>query len=248
MKRSYLIAFLLLAIAIAFFAKSNIAGLIRFPMEIFTKSIRTVYTLAVFKNRYEERISALQKEAAYLSSIAAGKKEAAEENQRLRALLALRARHPSKSVAAEVIGRSMSGLNSFVIIDKGAPEGITAGMAVIKEEGLLGRISEVGGTVSKALLLDDPNSRISAAAQRTREQGLVVGIGGGLCRMIYLPAETDVKPDDIVVASQSSEISPHGVLIGRVEKVDREPNNLYSSAIVRPAVSLYRVEEVLCVE
>lgn len=257
MKKTYLVLFLLAGLLLwfvlskpsfAYKARPHIVDLFKLPLKAVTKGTDLVYHLSIFQNRYEERIEVLEKRIAVLTKMAVEKKELVEENQRLRGLLSFKSRLPAKSIAAEVIGRSSTNLETFIIIDKGRSDGITPNMTAAKNEGLIGRILEAGNSTAKVMLIDDPNSRVGAIIQRTREQGMLIGLGGGLCKIIYLSDTTDVKPGDIVVTSEQASISQKGMLIGEVERVVKSPQSLYTSAIVRPYSNLFKIEEVLCIE
>jgi rod shape-determining protein MreC len=228
--------------------RPNIVNLLEFPLKAATSSARGVYGLATFQNRYENKISLLEQKLAVLSRANVQMKELFNENERLRNLLSFKDRFASKTVAAEVIARGQTGWDTFIIIDKGAANGIDADMSVAKSDGLIGRVFEVGPGSAKIMLIDNPTSRVSVAVQRTREQGVLVGLGGGLCKLIYLSYDTDVKPGDIVITSELSSLATKGIPIGEVIKVVKEPRSLYASAIVKPSSNLFKIEEVLCIE
>lgn len=225
-----------------------ITDLAEFPLKIATKVVKGVYNLAASKNRYEKKIAALEKDIALLKKETVATKEILEENQRLRALLLFRAKLPSNAIAAEVIGRDPSSWDSFIIIDKGNSDGVKPNMAIAKSEGLVGEVFEAGENTAKVMLIDNPNSKVGAVIQRTREQGMLIGLGGGLCKIIYLSYDTDAKPGDIVVTGESSSKYLKGILIGEVTAVLKNSNSLYASAIVKPSCNLFKVEEVLCME
>jgi len=228
--------------------KTQTIDVIRFPLKGATKLTGKIYNLAGFQNRYEKKILLLEQKISLLARKAIGTQEILEENQRLRSLLAFKKRISSKTIATEVIARGHLGLDNFIIIDKGSRDGIRVNMSVAKDEGLLGRVFETGKNTSKVTLIDNPNSKIAAVIQRTREQGILVGIGGGFCKMIYLAYGTAAQPGDIVIASELSSISPRGILIGEVVKVLKGPHSLYASALVKPASNLFKIEEVICIE
>lgn len=257
MKKTYLILAALVALLIWFQIarpsvinriRPRIVDLAKFPLKIATKSIRGFYNLATFQNRYEKEIALLENKIALLTRAAVESREVLEENQRLRSLLAFKGRLPSKGIAAEVIARDPSSWDSFIIIDKGKRDGITPDMLIAKGEGLIGRVLEVGQDTSKVMLIDNPNSKIAATVQRTREQGVLVGLGGGFCKIIYLAYDTEAKPGDIILTSESSHASVKGIVIGEITKVLRTPRSLYISALVKPSSNLFKVEEVLCIE
>lgn len=257
MKKTYLILVVLLALLISCQAirppfavnfKTGIVDLAKFPFRVFTKTARGVYNFATFKNRYEKRIAILEKRIELLMKDTAARQEIFTENQRLRGLLSFKSRQPPKTIAAEVIARDPASLESFIIIDKGQRDGIALNMSVARPEGFIGRVFEAGASTAKVMLIDNPNSRIAAAIQRTREQGILVGSGRGLCKLIYLSYDTDAKAGDIVVVNALKNMPPEGLLIGEVTKVLRQASSLYASAVVKPSCNLFKVEEVLCVE
>jgi len=228
--------------------RPSIVDLLEFPLKTTTRSARGLYGLATFQNRYEKKIALLEQKVSSLSRANAQLKELFSENERLRNLLSFKSRFASKAIAAEVIARGQSSWDTFIIIDKGGEDGITTDMSAAKSDGLIGRVFEVGAGSAKIMLIDNPNSRISAAVQRTREQGALVGLGGGLCKLIYLSCDTDLKPGDIVITSELSSLATKGIPMGEVIKVVKEPHSLYASAIVKPSSNLFKIEEVLCIE
>lgn len=257
MKKTYLVVPALLALLIIinlirppFINKirPRIIDFMELPLKAATKSVRGIYNLAAFQNRYEKKISILENQAALLTRATVQIKELLGENERLRKLLLFKSRFVYKSVAAEAIGRDQSSWDTFIIIDKGRRDGITPNMPVAKNEGLVGRVFEVGEGTSKVMLIDNPNSKIGAVVQRTREQGILIGVGRGLCKLIYLSYDTGAKPGDIVIAAKLGSLSMNGILIGEVIKVLKDAHSLYASAVVRPSSNLFKIEEVLCIE
>jgi rod shape-determining protein MreC len=255
--KTYLILLAILAILIwvhfkhpAFIntVKPKITDVMELPFKATTRAFGGLYNLATFKNRYEERISDLEVRLAAVTKTAVQMKELLSENERLRNLLALKGRMNVKSIAAETIARDRSSWNTFIIIDKGARDGIIPDMPVLKPDGLVGRVYEVGDNVSKVILIDNPNSKVAATIQRTREQGIVVGIGSGYCKLMYLSYETEARPGDQVIASELGNIAIKGFLIGEIVKVSKDAKSLYASAVVKPSSNLFKIEEVLCVK
>jgi rod shape-determining protein MreC len=169
------------------------------------------------------------------------------ENTRLKNLLSLKQKSPHKVMAANVIGRSPDNWGSSVIIDKGRRHGLRRGMPVINYVGLIGRITEVGASASRVMLLNDPNFGVSALAQRSRQEGLVSGALSNYLIMKYVPKDADIKASDIIVTSGLTGAYPKGLLIGEVVEVGQEFSGLGTYAVVRPAVNLSGLEEILIV-
>lgn len=167
------------------------------------------------------------------------------ENQRLRGLLSLKERKQYTYIPAEVIGwNTDQGLNTMVI-DVGRSDQVRKYMAVVMEDGVLGRIIEVGLTSSFVQLLTDRNCRISGLVQRSREQGIIRYQGNGL--YMQLPLRSDVRLGDRVVTSGLGETFPSGLPVGRVSQIALGSRNLFKQVSIIPAVDLNRLEEVFVI-
>lgn len=169
------------------------------------------------------------------------------ENMRLKNLLSFKQQSPYKLIAARVIGRSLDSWSSVVLIDKGSFSGIKRGMVAITYLGLLGRVIETTKSTSKILLISDPNLSISGVVQRSRQEGLVSGTLGTHLIMKYLPEEADIRISDTIVTSGLNAAYPKGLLIGKVVDINKEFSGLSRYAIIKPAVNLSDIEEVLVI-
>ena len=221
-------------------------ALLKHPLAIMTL-IRREFSGLIFYHRNLVENERLQLEAGIVRSKLGELEEARRENLRLKELLSFKQKAVFKVIPARVIARPADSWSSAVIIDKGRSNGIRRGMAVITPAGLVGRVVEAADSVSKVLLINDPSLGVSAIVQRSRQEGLVAGTLGSSLIMKYLPEGSDIKPDDTVITSGLSQIYPKGVLIGTVVDVGKEFSGLNSYAVVRPAVPLSNIEEVLVV-
>jgi rod shape-determining protein MreC len=174
-------------------------------------------------------------------------RELSQENGRLKNLLNFKQKSPFRLVAVRVIGRSPDSWSSSVIIDKGKYNGIKSGLVVISSQGLVGSVVEVSDNTAKVLLINDPNQGVSAIVQRSRQEGLVNGTLGTNLIMRYLPEDADIAVGDIIVTSELSQIFPKGLLVGRIVNLGREFSGLNRYAIVKPAVDLASIEELLVI-
>jgi rod shape-determining protein MreC len=169
------------------------------------------------------------------------------ENARLKQLLSFKKNSPLKLIAARVIARAPDNWSSSIIIDKGSYNGIRRGLVVINYLGLVGRVIEVSESASKISLIGDPNLGVSGIVQRSRQEGLVSGTLGSNLIMRYLPEEADIKINDIIITSGLNQTYPKGLLIGTVIDAGRELSGLSRFAVIRPAVCLSDIEEVLVI-
>lgn len=169
------------------------------------------------------------------------------ENKRLSLLLSFKGKSQFKVVAARLIGRTPDNWSSVIIIDKGSYSGIKRGFVAITYLGLVGRVIEVSEFTSKIMLIKDTNLSVSGIVQRSRQEGLVSGTLGNSLIMRYLPKDCDIKVSDIIITSGLTEAYPKGLLIGTVVDIGEEFGGLTRYAIIKPAVSLSNLEEVLIV-
>lgn len=169
------------------------------------------------------------------------------ENERLSNLLSFKQRATLQVIAAKVIGRSPENWSSTIIINKGKNNDIERGMTVISYLGLVGRVIETAESTSKIILINDPNLGVSCIVQRSRQEGLVSGTLGHSLIMKYLPKEADIKISDVVITSGLTQAYPKGLLVGSVVEVNDEFSGLTRYAIIKPAVNLSSIEEVLVI-
>lgn len=166
---------------------------------------------------------------------------------RLEALLRLKEKVHGRSVAARVIVRDPSSWSQFVVINRGLRDGVRKDWALVHPDGLVGKVISSGHHSSRAILLIDSESRVSAMNQRTRDVGLIEGSGSLILKMTYLDRQSSIQVGDLIISSGLGGIYPKGVPIGKVEVVGEDKNHLTLYALVKPFVSFSKLEDVLCV-
>jgi rod shape-determining protein MreC len=208
--------------------------------------VRGMWSGYVNLRQVEQENNALRQELQTLQVRLQQERAEAQRTDNLRQLLELRDRANLDTVAAEVIAGAASPDFRTVTIDKGSSDQLATDMAVISPAGVVGRLILPSRRASKVQLLIDRNAAAGALIERTRVQGVVVGVGDGLLRMQYVPGTADVKTGDLVVTSGIDGIYPKGFVIGTIEHTDRGVG-AYHEIAVRPAVEFARLEEVLIV-
>lgn len=219
---------------------------LKYPLKIFTLFGREIKGI-IFYHRNLIRNERLEKETGFLKSKLNAQSEIFLENQQLKSLLSLKQKSPFKVIAVSVIGRSPDNWSSTLIIDKGSSAGIKRGNAAISYLGLVGRVCETSAYVSKIVLINDPSLAVSAIVQRSRQEGLVSGTLGSTLVMRYLPKDADIQSSDVISTSGLTSVYPKGLLIGAVVEVGEEFSGLGRYAIIKPAVNLSSIEEVLII-
>lgn len=160
---------------------------------------------------------------------------------------------PYTTIAAPVIARDPSGVLRTIVIGAGTDRGVRVDQVVLSEQGVVGRVSEVGTNYAKVLLVTDSSSTVSALVQRSRASGIVRGQYGDTLVMEWILQSDPVKPGDVVVTAglgignELRSLYPKGLVIGTVVDVTKAEVSAYQRAVVAPAVDLRKLENVLVV-
>ena len=153
---------------------------------------------------------------------------------------------PSQGLVASVVARSIIPTQQTVLLDQGSRHGVTRDSVIVSAEGVVGRVIELHPASCLVMLLTDPDSRVAALVERSRETGVLVGRGLATCELIYLDVDAELAEGDRVLTAGLGGAFPKGLLLGTVVRVMRDARAGTSTAWVRPAARLSRLEEVLC--
>lgn len=241
----FILISIILSYSIPLFRKSA-TDTLKYPLSLFAWVNREIRAI-IFYRRFFSENEKLKKEISSLRQKIARAEELSIENKRLQNLLSFKQKSPHTLVASKIIARDPSNWSSVIIIDKGKRDGIKPSLAVITDQGLVGKVMETGNTTSKIMLINDPNLGVSAILKRSRQEGLVSGMLKNLLIMRYLSVDIDIEVSDVVITSGLSQIFPKGLTIGSVIEIGSEFSGLSRFAIVKPAVDFSSLEEVLVV-
>ncbi|OGF48375.1 MAG: rod shape-determining protein MreC [Candidatus Firestonebacteria bacterium RIFOXYA2_FULL_40_8] len=172
--------------------------------------------------------------------------EAEKENERLKKLLDYKRKVSYKTNMAKVVGRDLSNYFGIITVDLGERDGVVVDMPVITPEGVVGKIIEVYPEYSLVMLLTDYKSGISGIIQKPRPVGTVTGAGNGMCKMMHLSVNEEVKAGDYIVTSGIGKF-PKGLLIGKITDVRPASDSMSLDIDVVPSVNVLKLEEVLIV-
>jgi rod shape-determining protein MreC len=168
----------------------------------------------------------------------------AAATEQLRGLLDLRPRLPWTTTGAEVVAGSTSPDFRSVTIDKGLSEGVNRDMPVIAPAGVIGRIALPAGHTATVQLIIDRSAAAAGRIERSRTEGIALGNGDGTLRFEYLSATADVERGDVVVTAGLDGVYPAGLVLGKVEFVERS-GPAYRRVTIRPVVDFSTLETVL---
>lgn len=119
-------------------------------------------------------------------------------------------------VTGVVMADSGSPFRQSVLLNVGDRDGIRDGWATMDGLGLVGRISGVGRTVSRVVLLTDASSRVPVLVQPSGQRAILAGDNSPLPPLDFLEKSDLVRPGDRVVTSGDGGVFPAGLLVGQV--------------------------------
>ena len=245
-----LLALGLLTFAITAFVgrvPTDLTASVALPHELLYRSgmnLRTTLRSLTDRSDLRLEVSALRRQAAVLDQ---RNRDLELELQRLREVLSVRQEQsPGVVTTAPVIGGSSGPAFARLNLGKGTREGVLANMPVTVPEGLVGIVTDVSPHNAIVRTVLDPQSRVGVTVRGKGGQGIALGEVGGRIRVTDFIAEKAVDVGDRVETSSYGGLFPNGVLVGTVEQVlPPNPNELRRSFVVRPAVDLSTLSEVV---
>jgi rod shape-determining protein MreC len=140
------------------------------------------------------------------------------------------------------------------VIAAGRRDGVRPEYPVVTADGLVGKVTSVGRSVSKVLLLTDEASAVSATDLYERGATGIVKHGQGGNDALILDRVTkdqQVQDGDPVITEGSPagarlpSIYPRGIKIGVVTSVGQNDTDLYKQIQVQPFVDFTSLSSVL---
>lgn len=164
---------------------------------------------------------------------------------RLAELLAFQENYLNHTLEADVIGSGASTSAQVIYLNRGEQDGVRRNMAVITPDGVVGKITRVFHGTSEVLLVTDPDSGVGAMLQQSRVHGILQGQGNGKAELRLIVNDQQVQPGEQVITSGEDQVYPKGLPLGKV--ISAHPGSMFQNIVVKPAVGLSRLEEVLIV-
>jgi rod shape-determining protein MreC len=231
-----------------------VAEVMSFPQRCYgyaAEGMARTWNNYVYLVRIREQNVSLQKQLAFLEMENQILREQAGEAERLRALLNFQKTIDLVSIPARIIGWDLSSYAQTMTINRGKEDGIIARQTAIAFQGLVGQVLDEPGRVmtrnsSVVLLITDPTSRVSVIVERTRDRGILEGMGrDDRMLLVYLPAEAALEKGDVVSTSGLGGVFPPGIKVGTVVKVESNPLFGSVQCEVKPSVDFAHLEQVL---
>lgn len=189
------------------------------------RPMTSVVKLAKDYQSYEkllEQNKELRRELQQMKSWKEAALQLEQENARLLDLNQLRVDSKLTHVSGIVVADSGSPFRQSVLLNIGSRDGIQDGWAAMDGLGLVGRISGVGSSTSRVILLTDNASQIPVIIQPSGQQAILMGDNSHAPPVEFIENVDLVRPGDRIVTSGEGGVLPAGLLIGTLAL---DPNN-----------------------
>lgn len=175
--------------------------------------------------------------------------ELLEENKQLKALLDVNnTLSEFDTINATIIERNTAYWFNNITINKGKKDGIGVGMAVVTNEGIIGKIENISYLTSSVKLItsNDKNNKISVRINSKDKayNNILTTDSNGKMIINGIDKTSKVEVGDIVVTSGLSEIFPSGIIIGKILKIENDEYGLSKKAFIESQIDLNNIRFV----
>ncbi|MGJ8585803.1 MAG: rod shape-determining protein MreC [Marinosulfonomonas sp.] len=167
-------------------------------------------------SRIYEQNQELRRELRHMKAWKEAALQLEQKNAKLLDLNKVRLDPKLTYVTGVVLADSGSPFRQSVVLNVGERDGIVDGWATTDGLGLVGRISGVGKSSSRVVLLTDSNSRIPVTILPSGQQALLSGDNTAAPPAEFIESPELVRPGDRVVSSGDGSVFPAGLLVGHV--------------------------------
>jgi rod shape-determining protein MreC len=155
-------------------------------------------------------------------------------------------------IGCDIVAKSGVNYLEGYTVNRGYKDGIRNGMVVIVAEGLVGQVTSVADSYAKIQCLSNENIGVSITIQSTNENlGVIKGYRDSsntqLAKIYFLPVDSKIKKDDVILTSGTGRVYPRGIRIGNVLSVENDVGKVQKTAMVKPYVDFNSLQQVYVV-
>lgn len=204
----------------------------------------TAYVKAGSQNR------ALREEVEIARIRLAEAESVAQENERLKSLVALAESEIEPVAVARLVGSTAASSRRFAYINKGRDDGLEVGMPVRSPRGVVGRVLETARGSSRVLLLTDTESVLPVRRSSDETVAFAEGRGDGLLRIRLINLGINpLEVGDVFVTSGAGGYYRPGVAVAILAR--KTPDGGFARLVADPSATdfvsiepIYRGEAV----
>ena len=123
-------------------------------------------------------------------------------------------------ITVNIVGDNSNAYSQTALLSGGREDGVQLQQAVVNENGLIGRVIEVGESSARMLLITDINSRIPVVGETSQNRAILAGNNNNTLTLDYAPANHHFEKGERIVTSGDGGMIPAGLPVAVVDDVD----------------------------
>ena len=225
-------------------ALNPVVNMVLKPVATAQDSFKYLDTLTSVKLSEEEA----HKKLLLLSQRANQVEILALENSRLRQLLSLKETLATPAQAAEVLYDATDPYSRKIIVNRGSVHAVQLGSPVIDELGVLGQVVRVFPLTSEVAMIIDRDQTTPVLNTRTGVRSVAYGnpsASGDVLELRFISGNADVLAGDVLTTSGVDGVYPAGLLVAKIEKVERRADSGFAKIICTPKANVLGAKHVM---
>lgn len=151
---------------------------------------------------------------------------------------------------AKVVGGFTTLQTNYLMIHRGAGQGVKKDMGVVSSQGIVGRVVNVGDNYATVMIVLNRQFRVDAKLKKNGERGSIEwdGLSPEFVSLKDIPRSAEVSIGDTVITSELSSIYPQDIMVGTVAEVFNEKNNNFYLLKLKTATNFSNLQFVYVIE
>lgn len=155
-----------------------------------------------------------------------------------------------RMISAKVISNTFRRAMNYVTIDIGAENGISPGMGVVSGAGVVGQVKSVSSRFATVTSLLHRNLMVSASVKGSNALGTIQWDSQSPLQspLRYVPRHISLNEGDTVWTSGYNAIFPPEVMIGTINSIHLDDNDVFYDIMVNLSVDFSRLDYLFVIE
>lgn len=151
---------------------------------------------------------------------------------------------------AKIINSSISKLDNYLTLDKGAQDSIQPDMGVVSSRGIVGVVMSTSSHFSRVIPVLNEKFQLNCMVKNSNAFGPLVWNGGDprYTYLTELPRHVTFEVGDTIVTSGYSAVFPPGLLVGTISDFERQTDDNYNTLKVKLFTDFSTLSDVMIVK
>jgi len=150
---------------------------------------------------------------------------------------------------ARVINNSVTRVENYIYIDKGAKDGIRSEMGVVSSNGIVGIVRSVSPNFSVVQSVLNPKTKLNCKIKNSNIPATLIWDTKDYryADLIDFPRYERFEKGDTIVTSGISEFFPEGFMVGTIESSEAQRDDNFYTLQIKLATDFSRLKDVLII-